>query len=39
MRSSKHGGSMPTDMAFIAMSKDAGEILESVVIKVAADWR
>ena len=23
---------MPTDMAFIAMSKDAGEILESVVI-------
>ena len=27
-----NGGSMPTDMAFIAMSKDAGEILESVVI-------
>ena len=27
-----NGGTMPTDMAFIAMSKDAGEILESVVI-------
>ncbi len=27
-----NGGSMPTEMAFIAMSKDAGEILESVVI-------
>ncbi|MCH2648044.1 MAG: M20/M25/M40 family metallo-hydrolase [Candidatus Poseidoniaceae archaeon] len=27
-----NGGSMPSGMAFIAMSKDAGEILESVVI-------
>ena len=27
-----NGGSVPTDMAFIAMSKDAGEILESVMI-------
>ena len=27
-----NGGTMPSDMAFIAMSKDAGEILESVVI-------
>ncbi len=27
-----NGGSVPTQMAFIAMSKDAGEILESVVI-------
>ena len=27
-----NGGTMPTGMAFIAMSKDAGEILESVVI-------
>ncbi len=27
-----NGGNMPTSMAFIAMSKDAGEILESVVI-------
>ncbi len=27
-----NGGTMPTNMAFIAMSKDAGEILESVVI-------
>ena len=27
-----NGGTMPSNMAFIAMSKDAGEILESVVI-------
>jgi len=27
-----NGGSVPSQMAFIAMSKDAGEILESVVI-------
>lgn len=30
-----NGGSVPNDIAFIAMSKDAGEILESVVINAS----
>ncbi len=34
-----NGGSIPSQMAFIAMSKDAGEILESVMINGSDDNR